>query len=1070
MSPQEAFQRLGLGGGGTPEQIEAAFAARSARLKQRMVGASSASVREAIEADMWELDAARTIALQAAGSAAPESHRQKPKRVAPLDPEPLIRTTISVVAGTMVGGKAEVKHPIAYVGGAQAFAASIPGPEMKQASLFVVDDRLVPDAAARADLAAHVQSLAAEGQAYVALLEVLQHDGHAVVLAEHLPGRTLASEMHTRKTAGRPVPTERALAIGLGICEGLEAIHRKKAHGDLRPDNVWLLGSDAVKVLDLGLSKALKDRPFPEVDAAARAYRAPEQGGPSRDARSDLYAAGAMLYELLTGAPPREPGVSIRDVRKDLPDHVAAAIDRALAPKPEDRHANAGAMAAALRSRASGARRVPVVGLAGSVLLAAALAWGATAIAWVPSGQVGVVGAARLGAGVHLRRPWPLDRMTLERSRETTVIPRPDERPSAPPPSPEGTKAAPKAPDPTPSKPDPKPETPPAAPAPEAPRPEPPRAETPNPDVPKPQTPRPDPSAAQNEARATYETARASADAARSEWRGMPEAQGAPEPADAELAAARKALDDGNYAEAARLMRAAEEKYRKAARLIEARREADRARREAEQREQQQRAAARATLVNSLDQPIEWLSQKRTVLVAQAEAAAKEEADLEAQLAQAQGAAKNEIAVRLARARLDRAKHDQAVETFDAFQTGRQRALEAERDAAIAALDAGGSIDAATTKAADLAGRGPGLDKALDRLEAVAQMRALLLPRWGTWLARPAEVRTPLAPKEAEAKRLIEQADAAIAGGNLDASLQHLSGAGAAMDALESAATKSASVDGARQGARTALSMWETTYAPWKGKNLAEPPAVVAAKQALAQADAAAPRDPTTASTLYAKAEADLKQETSRLMQDAEGVKGQIGDDGLGEVHRVVDAGDVPRLARLLQMGANPSLRDRGGETPAARATRLGNAPALGLLLDAGAAASEMGHRAGAAGNAENVPLAFLAVDAPACFDVLVAHRRPDGTPTLGPTLAKQVYGGEMLSHYIASRPIPCAAKERLFRAMLQSGTLDPATQKQLLTLSSAKSGNTKTAEQLLEGAGCAALAQYLRETLARLP
>ena len=134
---------------------------------------------------------------------------------------------------------------------------------------------------------------------------------HALVM-ELLDGRSLADVLET----DGPLPPERYLPIMAQVCAGLAAVHRAGfVHRDLKPENVFLVergpNRDFVKLLDFGLVKALR----PDIGAATAtiegtfmgspAYASPEQcAGKPVDQRSDIYAVGIMMYEMLTGEQP----------------------------------------------------------------------------------------------------------------------------------------------------------------------------------------------------------------------------------------------------------------------------------------------------------------------------------------------------------------------------------------------------------------------------------------------------------------------------------------------------------------------------------------------------------------------------------------------------------------------------------------------------------------------------------------------------------------------------------------------------------------------------------------------
>jgi serine/threonine-protein kinase len=141
----------------------------------------------------------------------------------------------------------------------------------------------------------------------------LQHtDGTRFLVMELVEGETLADRINRG-----PLPVEEALQIGKSICEALEAAHEKSIiHRDLKPANVKITPDGAVKVLDFGLAKigqtqsatALSNSPtllsasMPGMIVGTAAYMSPEQArGREADQRSDVFAFGCVLYEMLTG-------------------------------------------------------------------------------------------------------------------------------------------------------------------------------------------------------------------------------------------------------------------------------------------------------------------------------------------------------------------------------------------------------------------------------------------------------------------------------------------------------------------------------------------------------------------------------------------------------------------------------------------------------------------------------------------------------------------------------------------------------------------------------------------------
>jgi serine/threonine protein kinase len=127
--------------------------------------------------------------------------------------------------------------------------------------------------------------------------------GQPYFVTELLHGNNLREQL---RTAG-PSAIGAAIVIGIAVCSALDAIHvRAEAiHRDIKPENIFLTSDGAVKVLDLGYAK-YRDLPLTRKNEAigSVAYMAPEQFQRQESARSDLYALGLVLYELVAGIHP----------------------------------------------------------------------------------------------------------------------------------------------------------------------------------------------------------------------------------------------------------------------------------------------------------------------------------------------------------------------------------------------------------------------------------------------------------------------------------------------------------------------------------------------------------------------------------------------------------------------------------------------------------------------------------------------------------------------------------------------------------------------------------------------
>ena len=274
------------------------------------------------------------------------------------------------------------------------------------------DLRDSPAAAARLDREARLAS-SLNHPGIVTVYDVGRIDGRPYVVMELIVGRSLAARL-----AAGPLELQDALDIAWQVSDALAAAHAGGVvHRDLKPQNVMLTTEGRAKVVDFGLSKqailtsGAEDATHapdwmtaPHAVLGTAGYMAPEQvTGVAADARSDQFALGLILYEMLTGRRAFRRKTSVQTLaailedepaplaklRPDTPPPVVAIVERCLAKSPDDRYAMTRTLARELRealdvvvmesrSHHSGRhpavrrRRWPVAAGAALVLLAAA--------------------------------------------------------------------------------------------------------------------------------------------------------------------------------------------------------------------------------------------------------------------------------------------------------------------------------------------------------------------------------------------------------------------------------------------------------------------------------------------------------------------------------------------------------------------------------------------------------------------------------------------------------------------------------------------------------------------------
>ena len=207
------------------------------------------------------------------------------------------------------------------------------------------------------------------------LFDLDSDDGIDFLVLEYVPGHTLAWLLESG-----PLPEARARAIALEVAEALEAAHEQGVvHRDLKPGNIILNPRGRAKVLDFGLARfqgssgasatSLKSAEPAGRLAGTLPYMSPEQiRGERTDARTDVWAMGAIMHEMCAGSRPfagtdysqllyrivNEPAPALRTLRPGVSEAYAAIVSRCLEKDAARRYADAAALRRALRGDDSG--------------------------------------------------------------------------------------------------------------------------------------------------------------------------------------------------------------------------------------------------------------------------------------------------------------------------------------------------------------------------------------------------------------------------------------------------------------------------------------------------------------------------------------------------------------------------------------------------------------------------------------------------------------------------------------------------------------------------------------------
>ncbi|MDR7085804.1 serine/threonine protein kinase [Aeromicrobium panaciterrae] len=197
----------------------------------------------------------------------------------------------------------------------------------------------------------------------IRVYDIGTHEERPYFVMDFIDGGTVADRVKT------PVPTEQALKLAVDSARAVQVLHDAGVlHRDIKPTNLLVGEGERVLVADLGSAKRLAEASGVTVTTGTPAYMAPEQArGEAVDARSDVYALGAVTYELLSGKQPfnvSDPGSLLKRTPDTRPPRLdgagSRALDRvlasALATRPADRPVSAAAFADALEQVAAGTK------------------------------------------------------------------------------------------------------------------------------------------------------------------------------------------------------------------------------------------------------------------------------------------------------------------------------------------------------------------------------------------------------------------------------------------------------------------------------------------------------------------------------------------------------------------------------------------------------------------------------------------------------------------------------------------------------------------------------------------
>jgi len=247
----------------------------------------------------------------------------------------------------------------------------------RDVALKVLPAHTLTDETARARLLREARAAAALNHPHICTIhEVGEAGGQAYIAMELVEGKPLSALV-----PGQGLPVETVLRFGSQIADALAHAHERRiVHRDLKSANVVITPEGRAKVLDFGLAKRISGEELAEVTTRSQAsltqagaligtvpYMAPEQlRGQPADARSDVWALGVVLYEMVAGARPFQGQTSFElssailnqvppPLSPAVPTQLGAVIERCLAKEPGQRYQQGSEVRAALEAVQSGA-------------------------------------------------------------------------------------------------------------------------------------------------------------------------------------------------------------------------------------------------------------------------------------------------------------------------------------------------------------------------------------------------------------------------------------------------------------------------------------------------------------------------------------------------------------------------------------------------------------------------------------------------------------------------------------------------------------------------------------------
>jgi serine/threonine-protein kinase len=269
--------------------------------------------------------------------------------------------------GQTIGGRYRIETPLGQGGMSAVYKGADPNLR-RTVAVKLIHSHLAQDPEFVRRFEEEAASVAQLRHPNIIQVYDFNHDGDTYFMVlEFVSGESLHEKLLNLRAHNKIMPLDQTVDIMAVVADAVHYAHQRGLiHRDLKPANVMINATGQPILMDFGIAKILggQQHTVTGVVIGTPAYMAPEQArGEHPDHRVDIYALGAMLFEMVTGRVPfdsteplgvllkhvTDPVPDIRTINPNVPEALVAVIEKALAKKPDDRFQSARDLAAALR-------------------------------------------------------------------------------------------------------------------------------------------------------------------------------------------------------------------------------------------------------------------------------------------------------------------------------------------------------------------------------------------------------------------------------------------------------------------------------------------------------------------------------------------------------------------------------------------------------------------------------------------------------------------------------------------------------------------------------------------------